>query len=120
MFRGAHIFTSEYRAKRDKNNAAVRKSRRKRAEEINETQRKVLLLEKEKQLLESQATALKGEIKMLKDLCAKCGVPYSCNDVNAAVKSGANFFGDRSAPQTEAASDGVLQHGQGHDSFSPK
>lgn len=66
--------TTEYREKRERNNIAVRKSREKNRQQIQETQQRVKELEEENAALQSKITLLSKELKVLKDLFSSAGV----------------------------------------------
>ncbi|XP_048584356.1 CCAAT/enhancer-binding protein gamma-like [Nematostella vectensis] len=66
-------YDDEYIRKRERNNEAVRKSRKKAKQRIQETQQRVTELSKENEELRSKVTLLQKELSVLRSLFAKGG-----------------------------------------------
>ena len=68
--------SNEYLEKRERNNIAVRKSRIKTKQRVQETEQRVKELEDENTQLQSRITLLMKELNVLKSLFASAGVPH--------------------------------------------
>ena len=103
----------EYQKKRERNNIAVRKSRKKAKEKIEETRQRVVDLSKENDDLRSKVSLLQKELNVLRSLFANGGITLpNATELNVQLSNGiSNGSGDSVVLTTVALPSEVMQAG---------